>query len=242
MYFLLSGEGPSDLGVCGDGADRCDGPVLTHGPMTMFVDRIVNARHGYSLLEAGCYGFLSERGLAALAPELKAPKKALRLPGKKREKETRYFFNNARILAKVAAEMEGERKDEVVAILFRDSDGTASSGRGEWADKRQSMLDGFGEERFKRGVPMIPKPKSKAWLLCALKANPYQNCADLEGRSGNDRSPNSLKGELSERLGADASLVEALCGMIEDGTIDVDRIHMPSFCKFRKRLEEMISL
>src|SRR4051794_26794622 len=115
MYFLLSGEGPSDLGVCSDGADQCDGGNLTHGPMTMFADRIVNAKHKYSLLEAECYGFLSERGLATRASELKAVKEAIRLPGKKRGKETRYFFNNARILARVAGEVESERKDEVVA-------------------------------------------------------------------------------------------------------------------------------
>lgn len=27
---------------------------------------------------------------------------------------------------------------------------------------------------------MVPRPKSEAWLLCALKPNPYQHCAALE--------------------------------------------------------------
>jgi len=44
-----------------------------------------------------------------------------------------------------------------------------------------------------RGVAMIPKPKSEAWLLCALKNKPYESCEKLEDRSGNDDSPNSLK-------------------------------------------------
>ncbi len=241
MYFLLSGEGPSDLGVCRDGADRCEGGVLIHGPMAMFIDRIVSGRHAYSLLDAGCYDFVSERGLSTRAVELKAAPKALGLPGKKRAKETRYFFNNARVLARIAGESMVVKRDDVVAILFRDSDGTASAGRGLWEDKRRSMLDGFAEERFPRGVPMIPKPKSEAWLLCALKPNSYQSCADLEDRSGNDNSPNSLKRELNQRLSGDAPLVEALCGMIEDGTIDVDRIQMHSFLAFRSRLEEVIS-
>jgi hypothetical protein len=208
--------------------------------MTMFIDRIVNARHSYSVLEAGCYGFVSERGLSARASELKAAKKALGLPGKKRGKETRYFFNNARILARMAKEKQKEKQDEIVAILFRDADGTASAGRGLWDDKRRSMLDGFEEEGYHRGVPMIPKPKSEAWLLCALKADPYQNCEDLEDRSGSDHSPNPLKGELNERLGAGVSLVETLCGLIEAGTIDVDKIQMPSFRAFRARLEEVM--
>ena len=93
---------------------------------------------------------------------LKAAKKQLGLPGKKRGKETRYFFNNARVLAKIATEKEQEKLDDVVAILFRDSDGTASAGRGLWEDKRKSMLDGFAEENHTRGVPMIPRPKSEA--------------------------------------------------------------------------------
>jgi hypothetical protein len=240
MYFLLSGEGPSDIGISRNGADQCEGAVLAHGPMAMFADRIVDARHSYSLLDAGCYGFVSERGLSAGAAQLKDAKKTIDLPGKKTRKETRYFFNNVRLLARIAKEKQDEKDDEVVAILFRDSDGTASSGRGEWADKRQSMLNGFEHEQFPRGVPMIPKPKSEAWLLCALKANPYHNCVDLEDRSGNDNSPNSLKGELNERLGEGGPLVETLCGMIANGTIDVDQINMPSFLAFRSRLEEVM--
>jgi hypothetical protein len=238
MYFLLSGEGPSDIGVCGNGADQCEGSTLIHGPMAMFVDRIVNGRHKYSVLEAGCYGFVSEGGLSARA---KAGRKSLGLPGKKTGKETRYFFNNARILARIAKEKQKETHDDVVAILFRDSDGTASAGRGLWKDKRQSMLDGFIVEGFHRDVPMIPKPKSEAWLLCALRTNPYQNCVDLEDRSGNDRSPNSLKRELSEIMGEEVPLVETLCRMIETGRIDVDQINMPSFREFRKRLNDVIS-
>jgi hypothetical protein len=240
MHFLLSGEGPSDLGVCGNGADQCEGNLLSHGPMTMFVDHIVSRRHQYSLLEAGCYSFVSEGGLSVRAAELKAARKQLGLPGKRREKETRYFFNNARILAKIAREKGQEKQDDVVAILFRDSDGTASAGRGLWEAKYQSMLDGFAEENHPRGVPMLPKPKSEAWLLCALKAHPYQDCESLESRSGNDNSPNNLKGELKAALGEEVRLIETLCDMIQDGVIDVDRIEMPSFRKFRKRLEDVL--
>src|SRR5208282_954653 len=110
----------------------------------------------------GCLGYVSESHLSHEAIELKAAKKSLGLPGKKRAKETRYFFNNARVLSRIAQEQEIQRNDEVVAVLFRDSDGTASAGRGLWEQKRQTMLDGFEEEEFSRGVPMIPKPKSEA--------------------------------------------------------------------------------
>ena len=41
MYFLLSGEGPTDMGV-GSGDDyKC-------GPMAVIVDQIVESKHDYS--------------------------------------------------------------------------------------------------------------------------------------------------------------------------------------------------
>ncbi len=141
MYFLFSGEGATDLGECADSPATCEGNDYQHGPMTVIVDQIVEARHGYSLLEAGCCGFVSRGTLVDRASELKAAKKAMRLPGKKRTRETRYFFNNARVLARIAKEREVARKEDVVAVLFRDAD-TATAGRGRWPEKRQSMSDG----------------------------------------------------------------------------------------------------
>ena len=238
MYFLFSGEGATDLGVCADGVATCGGDNYQHGPMTVIVDQLVEARHHYSLLDTGCRGFVSRGTLVDRASELKAAKKAVRLPGKKRARETRYFFNNARVLARIAKEREGERKEDVVAVLFRDAD-RATAGRGSWPEKRQSMLDGFEEEEFARGVPMIPKPSSEAWLLCALRRNPYQGCAALEDRSGSPHSPHSLKGELEKRLGHPPTR-EELCELVTNGRIDHRRIDMPSFNAFRERLQAVL--
>lgn len=137
-----------------------------------------------------------------------------------------------------ASELENMLDDEVVAVFFRDADGTASADRGQWAAKFQSMLNGFEEEGFRRGVPMVPKPKSEAWILCALKYR-YQNCDSLEERSGNDRSPNSLKDELDAHAGQRLSGVD-LVAMVEKREVDINRIAMPSFAAFRIRLEEVI--
>ena len=238
MYFLFSGEGPTDLGVGTSAALICEGPEYLPGPMTIMADQVVQAKRGYSPLEKGCCRYVSEQRLNQRAGELKA-KKALKLPGKKRERETRYFFNNARILARIAIDKAAELDDEVVAVLFRDADGTASAGRGFWEEKRQSMLDGFSEEKFTLGVPMIPKPKSEAWLICALKRNPYKGCEALEKRSGNDKSPNSLKNELA-RLLDDAPSRESLRQLVQDKIVDIYRIKMPSFKAFRDRLEEVV--
>jgi hypothetical protein len=75
------------------------------------------------------------------------------------------------------------------------------------------MLDGFEEEGFSKGVTMIPKPKSEAWLICVLKEHAYQNCQSLEDRSGNDNSPNSLKDELEEILGEEFT-PELICDQV----------------------------
>ena len=239
MYFLFSGEGPTDLGTCADGASACEGDRYQHGPMTVMVDQVVNARHGYSVLDTQHYAFLSEGGLANLASELRPAKKSPRFPGRKAAKETRYFYRNARAFALYAKQKSATLGDTVVAVLFRDTDGTASAGRGLWQDKWQSMEKGFDDERFTTGVPMIPKPKSEAWLLCALRENPYQGCSALEDRSGSDDSPNSLKGELEELLGYRPSRVD-LCEIVNNRTVDIDRIDMPSFRAFRTRVEEVI--
>jgi hypothetical protein len=237
MFFLLSGEGVTDMGSGNATTTICEGKDYFVGPMAIIVAKVVEAQHDYSILDGAC-GFISEGTVAQRASELKAVKKQLRLPGKKQAKETRYFFNNARILARFAREKAAALDDEVVAVLFRDSDGTASGGRGEWNDKRESMLDGFEEEEFDKGVPMIPKPKSEAWLICAWKNHPYQGCHALENRSGNDDSPNSLKGELSEILGHDVTS-DLLCTKVRQ-SFNIDTIKMPSFRAFRERLKEVI--
>ena len=207
--------------------------------MAVMVDQIVEGKHNYSLLDANCYRYVPKKTLTDRASELKAiTKKSLNLPGKKRGKETRYFYNNARVLARIAMEWEAEQKETVVAILFRDSDGTASAGRGIWLDKYNSMLNGFSEEGFLRGVPMLPKPKSEAWILCAVK-NAYQGCEALEDRSGNDNSRNSLKEELTRHL-ENAPSRESLSQLVRDGKVNINQIRMPSFKILRDRLEGVI--
>ncbi len=239
MYFLFSGEGRTDLGICGNGGASCDGEAYLHGPMTVIVDQVVSRKMNFSLLETLHYGFLSETELSRLSRRMKPARRSPRLPGKKRARETIYFHRNARAFARYAKRRQQELDDKVVAVLFRDSDGSASAGRGLWSDKRQSMIDGFNSEGFAAGVPMIPKPKSEAWLLCALKTNPYQGCDTLEDRSGSDDSPNSLKTELEERLD-DPPSRESLCELVRDRVVDIERIDMPSFKAFRTRLEEVL--
>jgi len=207
--------------------------------MAIIVSQIVEQRLGFSFMDTRHYGYVSKSGLVQKASRFKYQKKSPRLPGRKKAKETGYFYRNAQALALCAQEKETELRDEVIAVLFRDSDGTASADRGHWEDKRKSMMQGFDDEGFTRGVPMIPKPKSEVWIICSVKKNPYQGCEALENRSGNDNSPNSLKGELAGILGGLPSR-EKLCEMVDDGTIDRQRINMPSFLAFSDALLELL--
>ena len=241
MYLLLSGEDPGDIGACYPTADSCDRPTFAEGPMAIIVDQLVEFFQGYEMshLETERISFVSE---AFLAANKQAPKrKAMSLKGKKRPPETKYYFENARAIAAAAKAKCEEVNDQVVAVLFRDSDGTASAGRGNWHDKRNSMIAGFKAEAFALGVAMMPKPKSEAWLLCATKQHPYQHCAALEEESGNDRAENSLKEQLGASLGGNTS-VNAINALVNTGTIDASQIDMPSFNHFKADLQHAVAL
>ena len=72
-------------------------------------------------------------------------------------------------------------------------------------------------------------------MICALK-NKYHNCDKLENESGNDASPNSLKKQLEVYNLSN----EQICEKIENNEIDIEKIKMNSFEKFKSRLEEIL--
>lgn len=239
MHLLLSGEGATDIGVCHSGLKQCDCAEFQIGPMSSVVDQLIEASQGYefSYLQNASFSYVSESFLAE--NKQNPAKKRIRLRGKKKSPETQYYYENARALA-VAAKLKAEElNDTVIAVLFRDADGTASAGRGHWRHKRDSMINGFQAEGFEFGVPMIPKPKSEAWLLCAVKESPYQACNKLEDESGNDSVEHSLKDQLSAALNGKDSIDE-INDMLLKGSIDVHQINMDSFNQFKQSLDEVV--
>jgi hypothetical protein len=233
MFFLFSGEGPTDLGRGSSGNQISEQTDFEPGPMAIIANKVIEEKLGYPILEGHC-GFISENLLGERARANKSAR-SLRTPRKKEDKQTGYFFRNAQVLAQVAKEEAVKRGVDVIAILFRDSDGTQSAGRGNWDTKWRSIVGGFSSEGYEYGVPMMPKPKSEAWLICSIKSNPYQHCDLLEDRSGNDRSPNALKDEL-EALMVSIGSFEQIAEWF-----DTNKISMPSFKAFKARLEEVIS-
>ncbi|PVZ66783.1 hypothetical protein [Pelagibaculum spongiae] len=239
MYLLFSGEGPTDMGQGTATKDVCEGEEFLPGPMAWFVDQWTERKQYLSHIENQLCGFIPKPQLIAKA-KASSSRRSLALRGKKNpEHETRYYYNNARAMAQIAKDVSTNKQDSVVAVLFRDSDGTQSSGRGEWKAKWDSMLDGFSREGFDSGVPMIPKPKSEAWLLCAV-GNNYQHCESLENESGNDNGQNPLKDQLDTALGEPASR-ELLAEKVKSGEIDISLIvDMPSLGCFKDKLDKVL--
>jgi len=227
VHLVLSGEGNSDLGLFSQYHNE-----FIAGSMYFIVDKIVEKEHDFSY-----YSY--KDSMITFIPKVELTKLTKRLPpftGKKGLKGTAYFTNNAIALARIAKKKSKELDDEVIAILFRDSDGTSSTIKGLWEDKIQSIEMGFKIEKFDRGVAMIPKPKSEAWLICALKDKAYENCHKLEARSGNDDSINNLKDELESFGFCNDKINE----MLQNGEIDIEKIDMPSFEYFTNRLKELL--
>jgi len=139
LILLMSGEGVSDIGACDNQSVFCECPSFIPGPMAIFVDQLVEAKFSYSCLEFGCIRFISEHALSLLGKGLVKPKSP-KLSGKRNKKETRFFERNSQALAIKAKALSTELNDEVISILFRDADGPASSSRGDYEAKRDSML------------------------------------------------------------------------------------------------------
>lgn len=240
MHLLLSGEGPTDIGRCNAAVSQCEAGGFVSGPMAVVVDQLVENAQGYafSYLENDLVEFVSKKYLVDGAADLKALRKSPSLPGVKKKRETLHFRRNARVLARRAQEKMRETNDSVIAVLFRDADGTVSAERGHRSHKVASMHKGFQDEAFEYGVPMMPMPKSEAWLLCAV-AKDYQHCAALEHESGNDDAPNPLKAQLAAALDGEDS-APSVSGMLRDGEIDVHLIDMPSYNEFKTRLTEVV--
>lgn len=228
MKLLLSGEGKTDIG-------RTD----QAGPMAWIVDKLLERekRIGYSLLECHtnggeCVQFVDKSKLVKhdeLGPVL--------LRGIKRGKDMVFYTRNAQILGLLAKEVARQENGPVIAVLFRDGDGNHSSTVAEWREKFDSIARGFKLVEFETGVPMMPRPKSEAWLLCALKNMP--DCSDLENAPGNDDSPHSLKSQLAELIGHEPS-AEEQAEWVKSGRINPDDIHMDSFNEFRKELGKAV--
>ena len=235
MIVVVSGEGSTDIGACSNAAGICDPPDYIPGAMGRFIDALIAPIWSYSPYDASAMHYVAEGELARMSDEAKL----VSLPGKKKAQETGYFFKNSYALGKYATNIEERHDCKTMAVLFRDADGTRRTVSGLWEAKVHSIQLGFSASGYARGVPMVPKPKSEAWLLCAVQPHPYQDCGRFESISGNDHSPNSAKKQLDAALEPSHRTHLDLPDMIAANEIAPDRIDMPSFNAFRERLKEV---
>lgn len=232
MHLVLSGEGKTDIGLF-----SYENGEFIPAPMYYIIDKIIEKKLDYSIYDITPSGitFIPKDELTKICKSFKS------FTGKKQGQETAYFYKNALGLSRIAKEKCEEKGDnEVIAVLFRDCDGTGTSSSTLWNDKIKSMETAFAQEEI-NGIPMIPNPKSEAWLICALKNNSYQHCEQLEKRSGNDDSPNNLKDELKAILVTIGKEYNNINEMIKNEEIDIYKIKMPSFDYFLKKLESILS-
>jgi len=241
VILVLSGEGPTDLGTR---RPKVTGWEFVPGPMAWIVDKLLGRpdKLDYSVLDGHASGydwvrFISETDLGAL----RYPRPRV-FPRDQSSFGNQYFRAAADQLGKHAQSVAIERSDSVIAVFFRDSDGTNSAPKTLWEAKFQSMKAGFELAGFPSGVPMVPRPKSEAWMLCGLlkREDLRRNCKWLEDEPGNDASPKSLKSQLEKHLKCDPTS-EVQAELVCSGKIDPALIDLDSFKEFRKELDRAYS-
>ncbi len=237
MILIVSGEGPTDIGRSKTGRGECGGDDFEPGPMAVLIEKLADAKAGFDFAAASMEFVSEARRLEIARQEFSG--KFFR--GKKRrDYEEGYYFNEARALAFLAKRKATEAKCRVAPILFRDSD---SNDRAGYDIVRKSIRDGFNAEDLEElGVAMVPKPTSEAWLICALQAAPYQNCAALEETlSGSGAGKRPAKGILKQLLDARGKTLSDLHDLINQGEISAGHIRMPSYDDFREDLERAVT-
>jgi len=169
MIVFASGEGPTDIGKNSDSI----------GPMTKLIYFKLKGK-GDIELEIIPRENLKNNGF-------------LKLPGKKKNESSHYFFKNTYCLSNIIKKkLEGRENELLLVVFFRDSDTTDQK---EWKDKYDSIVYGFKVGRCERGIPMLPKTSSEVWLLSSiLKSH------KIDGRALEEiRDREYLKAKLEEK-------------------------------------------
>lgn len=235
LTLFMTGEGPSDIGTRNHNGDFVPG-VMAH------VAIAVAKMYGKNLT-FDCR-FTSENELTKVERAEPSFKRQPVVEGRgQRTKKFSGLWLRARAYAKEVCEKADPKPDCRMAIIFTDADGTHTASHQICQQKYEAILNGFEAGGCQYGVPMVPRPKSEAWLLAYFQRNKgksssaYQNCARFENLAGNDKSQpkNSAKHILDELLHGDYP------GADEIGEIDWGRVDMPSFQRFKNRVEEVLS-
>ena len=222
MYFVLSGEGNSDLGYSEEHP----------GVLVRLLEKLAN---DISDEDFG-YEFATRSDLAAKIPKDSDSSRKMLLRGNRRKYEFLITVQRqAEALARIALDF-----DNTGAVFFHDCDYTQSEVNDAEKYYQQlvvSMEQGFNTVNYRNGVPMVPKPRSESWLLCHYQDTPYENCARFEDLPANDRAETSGKKQLARFFNCRESQIYEHINIEE---IDWAKIDAPSFMFFKNRFQHVV--
>ncbi|WP_319784404.1 hypothetical protein [Oceanisphaera sp. IT1-181] len=237
QQLLMTGEGPTDLGGSKSGQHIIHGADLAIGPLaTLLLKQLQLLLPEWNSEQLSWHQpeqFCTLISGSELGKRAKISKRVR--PSKKIPKG---YVEHAQRAAELA--FHAQANEQQLAIYFHDTDGTRSQLRDdqELQGKLVSAINfGFNVAEFAgKGVAMIPKPTSEAWLICAKKPEPYQHCAALEQTlSGNDRAADRApKVQLGKLLNNPDFGRDELLQLVDE--IDPTCIDMPSFNQLRTDL------
>lgn len=227
MIVLCSGEGPSDIGANDYNSTSGIYDTPKFGAMgNMLLSILQKCREDYH--DSDCHIIIHKKELQKRVDEIST----LFLSGIDRPAGCAYFIKAAYSLALIALDKQNCSKDDVIAVLFRDSDPSSEAGNVLWKNKFKSIEDGFKLARFEFGVPMVPKPTSEAWCLAMFNASPSV-CRKLEEKINRDE----LKHDLDNKLFDEHITKEEFYHRILTGELPLTELKdMNSFAVFQDKL------
>lgn len=235
--LLVTGEGPTDMGVSNNQQNICTGDNYNIGAMAIVAIRVLqhylpdwNSDNLNFDDPKGWITYIGGNRLAELAKN-----KQIFKPSKKLAKGFIEHAHRAVAMAEYAYEHTHQ-----LGIYFHDADKGSIS---HFINAITLGANSFDNEAdYPPIVAMIPKPTSEAWFICAKKESPYTHCAQLEhDLSGNDSaSPqNSPKRVLASLLGVDDCTTPIQLDLAKE--CNIEQIDMPSFNKFKADLHQAIT-
>ncbi len=215
MKIAVVGEGNSDIGK----RDYVNSSFIP-GPMYSIIKKVIESKKDTQIDVI----FYTRNDLGRIRKDKKS-KKSMTINSKIKKKGIIDLTEAAKTLGE-----EAKNNDCDVAILFHDADGTNRTPSCALDKIIESVMNGFSLAEFSKGVPMIPKPIGEVWFLCAAKG--YKSCESLESLNGNDKSGSCPKKLLS-------AYTSDLDNFAQQ--VDIHKINMPSFMRFKERLIEVTS-
>ena len=221
MYFLLFGEGSSDLGY------SIDNP----GPLVTALEHLAQEVSTETLV----YDYVQKSRLQTTIKNHGSRKKMLLRGNKRKHSYLITIQKYAMGLGLIAMET-----DNCGIVFFHDCDYTHSEVNDPDKYYRQLVMcmeRGFAQAQNHSGVAMVPKPRSESWFLCHYQDTPYHNCERFEDLPANDAAEGSGKKLLAQHFKCSENEIYQ---HVDPGAIDWGRIDAPSFLFFKTRFQHVI--